>query len=68
MRAMRMPYFFTLTEIELSLDPYQKIYDMYGSNHAEFHASIDKVNNSTLFWTLAARLYYTLLVLNVDVH
>ena len=24
--ALRMPYFMTLTEIELSLDPYQKLF------------------------------------------
>ena len=29
---------------------------MFSINHAKFHASITKVNNSALFWTLAARL------------
>ena len=33
------------------------VYDMFSSNHAKFHAFIiTKVNNSALFWTLAARL------------
>ena len=30
---------------------------MFSNNHAKFHAFITKVNNSALFWSLAARLY-----------
>ena len=29
---------------------------MFSSNNAKFYASITKVNNLVLFWTLAARL------------
>ena len=29
---------------------------MFSSKHAKFHAFITKVNNSALFWPLAARL------------
>ena len=29
---------------------------MFSNNHAKFHAFITKVNNSALFWLLAARL------------
>ena len=49
-----MPYSMTLTEIELTIS--KIVYDMFSSNHAKFHAFITKVNNSALFWTLAARL------------
>ena len=29
---------------------------MFSNNHTKFHAFITKVNNSVLFWPLAARL------------
>ena len=31
---------------------------MFSSKHAKFHAFITKVNNSALFWPLAARLLH----------
>ena len=34
---------------------------MFSNNAAKFHAFITKVNNSALFWSLAARLFYSVL-------
>ena len=66
-----MPYFMTLTEIELSLAPYfisKIVYDMFSNNHAKFHAFITKVNNSSFFWSLAARLYSVCHYHNIQQH